>query len=321
MEEHSREDESCEARPYIPATGYGMKKKAISLVGFKTCDEIAACIEAYPEARFELAYNMSEDFLEKAAPLIAGRVVSLHACSPMEPYFPNFGSDDPVVIQESETMLMRSARTALRFGADIMVLHPGYLTDQRVSSNYAGRAELMKGPEFQDYIGRKKGYIARRDILDTEGYRRRFSVMTEHVARVSERLLGMGITLAVENLNPRAGYLYMQPEELESFPPQLRFCLDVGHLWVSHFVFGFEFLPAVERMLGSGRIVSLHLHSNPSDGDILEDSHGDFNAAGFPAAEIIRLAKDLPVNLVLETLQSPVGNMVSLDELLAFCSN
>ncbi|MDY4611169.1 MAG: TIM barrel protein [Sphaerochaetaceae bacterium] len=294
-----------------------MNKKAISLVGFNTRDEIAACIEAYPEARFELAYNMDEGFLEEVAPLIAGRVVSLHACSPLEPYFPNFGSADSEVIEESEAMLMRSARTALRFGADIMVLHPGYLTDRRVSSNYAGRVQLMKGPEFQEYIGRRNGYIARKDILDTTGYHRHFSIMVEHVAKISERLREMGITLAVENLNPRAGYLYMQPDELEMFPPQLRFCLDVGHLWVSHFVFGFEFLPAVERMLGSGRVVSLHLHSNPSDGEVLEDSHDDFHAFGFPAGEIIHLAKDLPVNLVLETLRNPVENAIFLDELLA----
>lgn len=296
-----------------------MKKKAISLVGFKSRDEIASFVSQYPDARFELSYNMSGDFLEEVSPLISGRVISLHACSPLEPFFPNFGSEDPEVISESEAMLMRSAETALRYGADIMVLHSGYLTDQRVSSDYAGRARLMKGPEFQEYIGRQEGYIARGDILDTKGYRRHFSTMVGHVAAVSERLRTMGITLAVENLNPRAGYLFMQPSEISDFPEDIRFCLDVGHLWISRFVFGFDFLPAVEQLLASGRVVSLHLHSNPSDGRILEDSHGDFNAKDFPAEEIVRLAADLPVNLVLETVRNPVENAIFLDGLLASC--
>lgn len=296
-----------------------MKKKAISLVGFKTYDEVAAFISAYPQAQFELAYNMNRDFLEEVAPLISGRVISLHACSPLEPYFPNFGSEDPDVIGESETLLMRSAETALRFGADIMVLHPGYLTDKRVSSDYAGRAMLMKGAEFQQYIGRQKGYIARGDILSLEEYSHRFSIMAEHVAHMSDRLRSMGITLAAENLNPRAGYLFMQPMEMERFPSNVHFCLDVGHLWISHFVFGFDFLSAIQVMLASGRVVSLHLHSNPSNGDILEDTHDDFNAVDFPSEEVIRLAVDHPVNLVLETVQDPVKNALYLDELLDTC--
>ncbi len=296
-----------------------MKHTAISLVGFSSYEQIASYIEAYPDARFELAYNMSPSFLQEVTPLITGRVVSLHACSPLEPWFPNFASEDPDVIETSEQLLMRSADTALRFGAELIVLHPGYLTDALVSSDYQGRKQLMNGPEFAPFIGRREGYIARADILRTEGYRHRFSVMREHVRRVSGRLGEMGIVLAVENLNPRAGYLYMQPEELEMFTPDIRFCLDVGHLWISHFVFGFEFLPAVERMLASGKVASLHLHSNPSDGTVLEDSHSDFFADGFPAQRIVRLAEGLPVNLVLETVGNPVENSRSLDHVLAYC--
>lgn len=289
--------------------------KGISLVGFKTQKEVEEYIHAYPDACFELSYAMSQSFLKEVAPLIKNRVISIHACCPSQPCFPNFGSADPQVIRESEEAVMKSAETALAFGAKVMVLHPGYLTDERVSSRYAERAKLMEGTAFAPFTGRGEGAIARADITSMDEYLKRFEIMRGHIERISERLEKLKITLAVENLNPRAGYLNITSEDFFRFGKNIYFCLDVGHLWVSHFVFGFDFLPAVKRILSTGRVVNMHLHSNASDGTILEDTHDDFYSNSFPAREIIAMASSLPLNLVLETVKNPLENTRFLDSL------
>lgn len=295
-----------------------MREKGISLVGFKTVKEVANFIDSYPDAKFELAYNMSTSFLEEVTPLIKGRVLSLHATCPLEDWFANFASFDDEVIKESFDLLERSALTAKSFGAKIIVLHPGYLTNCLVSSNYEGRKALMNGPEFKPFIGRQEGYIARVDILSTDGYLSHLNAMMPHLDKLTEHLLNdYGITLAVENLNPRAGYLFMQPQEINYFPSNIHFCLDVGHLWMSSHLFGFDFLDAVKSFMESGRVVSVHLHSNGSNGQILEDTHQALFANNFPALEVINILKQYPVNLILETLGHELENAHFLDKLLA----
>lgn len=293
-----------------------MSRKGMSLVGFKTAAEIASYIELCPDARFELSYNMSKCFLDEVEPLVRGRVMSLHACVPSEPCFPNFGSFDPEVLAESRDAVERTARTAVRYGADIIVLHPGYLTDKRVGSRYEERSRLMNGPEFAPYVGRTEGSIARSDLLGMPGYKSRFSHMAEELGEL-QGVLGRryGVRIAVENLNPRAGYLNMSPDELDLLPSCVSLCLDVGHLWISHFVFDFDFLDAVARYVSDKRLVSMHLHSNRSDGTILEDGHNDFLAQGFPSRQIVSMVGGRDVNLVLETVGNPVENTRYLHEI------
>lgn len=290
--------------------------KGISLVGFRTYDEVASYIKNYPNAKFELSYNMKREFLSSIEPLIEGRVLSLHACCPEEAFFPNFGSYNPEVIEYSNTVMQKSLETAKAYGAGIVVLHPGYITDENVSSSYEKRALLMKSEAFKPFIARRDGSIVRSDILSDKEYLKRFRVMNNHVARLSSAFERAGIALAVENLNPRAGYLFYSPYEIENFSPNVSFCLDVGHLYISHYVFGFDFLEAIDYMLSTGRVISMHLHSNKSDGNILEDSHSDFFATGFPSSDIIRIASEYSVNLILETVFNPLENSLYLDSLI-----
>ncbi len=293
-----------------------MMKKGISLVGFRTYDEVSSYIKAYPNARFELSYNMKREFLSSIAPLIEGRVLSLHACCPEEAFFPNYGSYNPSVIEYSNNVMQKSLETAKAYGADIVVLHPGYITDENVSSCYRERALLMRSNAFKPFIAREEGSIVRNDILSDEEYVMRFRKMNDHVTELSSLFERAGVALAVENLNPRAGYLFYSPYEIANFSPNVRFCLDVGHLYISHYVFGFDFLKAIDYMLSTGRVLSMHLHSNRSDGKILEDSHSDFFASGFPSTDIIRIASGYDVNLILETISNPLENSFFLDSII-----
>ncbi len=291
-------------------------RKGISLVGFRSADEVRAYLDACPDALFELSYNMDSAFLEALDPMIRGRVISLHACVPQTACFPNFGSSDPDVIMESSRDLRRTAECALRYGADIIVLHPGYSTDSRVSSLYSERKRLLDAPDFREFEGRTEGHIASPDLLGNKRYRKHFSAMCRNIYEEAEFLKGYGIRLALENLNPRAGYLNMHPQEMMDLPDNSYSCLDIGHLWISHFVFGFDFLEAVRYQIASSRVITMHLHSNPSDGVILEDTHDSLGKGGLPIADVLSIARGKDINLVLETVHDPIWNTELLEDMI-----
>jgi len=293
--------------------------QAISLVGFPNAASVKAFIDAWPYARFELAYNMSESFLKEVTPILAGRVVSVHSCCPLESFFPNFASYDAEIIEKSHTMLRRSVSTSLEFGVPNVVLHPGYATDCLIPSEVHERMALLEAGIFKDYVGRAEGSIARSDYTVMSAYRKRFESMQKELAQLGRSFSGKGLHLAVENLNPRAGYMCMTAEEMIEIAsiPDVYLCLDVGHLWISHLVFGFSFPAAIERIMATGKVVSCHLHSNASgQNGVLEDSHDDFDANGFPCKMIIDCIKESGANMVLETLNHPVYNAQVLFHLL-----
>jgi len=295
-------------------------QQAISLVGFADTASVKAFIEAWPQAKFELAYNMGKDFLDDVSPFLADRVVSVHSCCPVEPFFPNFASSDLSILKESHAMLARSAATAIAFGAQNVVLHPGYVTDQLVPSDVHQRMALLRTGIFKDFTGGAAGTICRDDYPLMPAYRRRFGMMKRELAELGSAFARKQLCLAVENLNPRAGYVCMTDEEMVEIAaiPDVFLCLDVGHLWISHLVFGFPFLEAIRRILSTGKVVSCHLHSNPSQPNgMMEDSHEDFDANGFPCRMIVDVVRMTGANMVLETLKHPLHNVQVLSQLVA----
>ena len=295
-----------------------MDKRAISLVGFKSRQSVEDYIKAFPRARFELAYNMSSAFLSSLEPLLAGRVVSLHACCPLVRCFPNFASSSPVVLKESFDAMDESLESAKRFHAELMVLHPGYATDSALPSDAAKRTAVLQGPDFQRFVGREEGSICTPDYIRSREYRHHFALMKENLAVLAPRMEHKGVRLAIENLNPRAGYLCLHPDEFAELAsmPSLYFCLDVGHLWISHFVLGFDFFAALAKMMATGRVLSCHLHSNPSDGTVLRDAHEPFEANGFPFERVLSCLLPYHPNLVLEQISGDyVHSSCLLEEL------
>jgi len=297
-----------------------MREQAISLVGFQDVASVEAFIRQWPSAKFELAYTMSPAFLQAAAPLLSERVVSVHSCCPSEPDFPNFASMDASILRQSHAMLSRSAVTASLFGAENVILHPGYATDRLIPSEVKRRMSVLETGVFDRFVGRKEGSICRSDYTDMDEYRRRFQTMKAELGRLGEQFSKKGLRLLVENLNPRAGYMCMTVRDMLEIAsvPEVYLCLDVGHLWVSHFVFGFSFPDAIDQILSTGKVVSCHLHANPSSQDgVLKDSHEDFDAYGFPCSMIVGKLRWHETNMVLETLGNPLHNVRLLDGLVS----
>jgi len=294
---------------------------AISLVGMRTREEVAAYLsEVGEEARFELSYKMSAAFLDEIEPLVRGKVLSAHACCPSTKFFPNFGSGNPAVIEQSFRDMRSTLDTVLRFGASIIVLHPGYVTDSAMSSDYKIRSLLLGQSEFKADVRFAEGSICGSDYNRTDNYQRFAGRAKKHLVELAAIYSEKGIRLAAENLNPRVGYLFHTPQEmaeLAGLHPNLHLCLDVGHLRISSFAYGFDFLEGVRTIVGTGKVATCHLHSNSSSPARFRDDHHSIDKNGFPLEAVLEILAGSGANLVLETVEEPIRNIRLLKELLA----
>ncbi len=296
----------------------------ISLVGFKTTAEVASYLEQVSDARFELSYKMDRTFLDEVTPLIEGRVVSAHACCPAQPIFPNFASYDPAVLQESFEAVEHTATTCKAYGATIMVLHPGYVTDSAIPAANKERQHLLDDPSFEPYIWVRDGAICRADYPDSAVYRRHAVQATRQLVQVAALVASYGVRLAVENLNPRVAYLFQKPEEMVALTDScddIFLCLDVGHLYIASAVYGFDYFEGLKSILATGRVINCHLHANTTDKGQgrYRDDHHTIDRHGFPIEETLSLVLQYKTNLVLETVEDPVYNSRRLIALLEVC--
>ena len=293
---------------------------AISLVGMRRGKEVADYLsQAGDEARFELSYKMSAAFLDEIEPLVEGKVLSAHACCPSTEFFPNLGSGDPAVIEQSFKDMRTTLDTALRFGASVVVIHPGYVTDSAMSSDYRLRSALLSRPEFKAEVRFAEGSICGPGYNRSENYLRFASRAKGHLAELAALYAGHGVRLAAENLNPRVGYLFHSPEEmveLSLLHPNLYLCLDLGHLRISSFAYGFDFLEGVRTIAATGKVATCHLHSNSSSPLRFRDDHHSIDKNEFPIEAVLEILADSEANLVLETVEEPLRNSLVLRKLL-----
>lgn len=284
-------------------------KQVVSLVGFGSVQEIAEHSKKYPTMLYELSYKMDREFLKTVTPFIKGRVASVHACCPSLPIFPNFGSHDPKVLQESYAAVEESLQTAQQYGANVMVLHPGYACDQPIPAANEERTRLLDGPMFKPFIGQQKGSICKSDYCTQPVYQHHVKQAIEQLKDVGTLAKSYGVRLAVENLNPRVGYLFQTPEEmitLANISQDIYLCLDVGHLWISSAVYGFPYLESLEKIIKTQKVVNCHLHSNTTDVEksMFSDDHHSVDRHGFPIREVLQILTNSEANLVLETVEA-----------------
>lgn len=290
-----------------------MNTLVMSLVGFRSTDEISAYQAEFPDMRYELSYKMSSPLLEAVLPLLSGKIESVHACCPSLPIFPNLGSYDPEVLKASHEALEETFKTAKRAGASIVVLHPGYVCDALIPSANADRKRLLDGPDFKRFVAVEDGAICDKRYPNESLYRHHAHKAIEQLSIAAKRADSYGLKLAAENLNPRVGYLFQTPEEMTALShiENLFLCLDVGHLWISSFVYDFPYLESVNKILGTGRVVNCHIHSNSTNGKALRfrDDHHTIDKYGFPLSEVLELlSASSDANLVLETIEESEYN-------------
>ena len=287
--------------------------KGISLIGINKREEAESLLSLFPDISFELSYAMSGSFLEEVRDVCRGRTASVHSLCPRRAFFPNFASSDESVLSWSFSEMLRDAETAAAFGASILVLHPGYIIPSLVPSDKEERMKVMGGDALKDYIAIDKGSICTASYIHEARYREAFERMIPRLEELSRLLREKGLTLAVENLNPRAGYMLVHPDEMVELSERtsLSFALDIGHLYVSAERFSFDFLSSLERILSTGRVVTTHLHSNPSDRHegIFSDSHQSLDRFTMPWKDALGMIEESGANMILETVEDPVHNL------------
>jgi len=267
------------------------------------------------EPPVELAYTMDGGFLRDVR-FLAGRVLSVHAPCPSAEYLPNLGSRDAGVTAEGIETIRRSAATAASFGARAVVLHPGYVTDERVPTDSsrrlsglaAARGEADLDPRFPG------GTVCRPQYCSTAAYGEHLRRAIDLLAQAVRACGAEGPLLAVENLNPRIRYLFQLPSEMveaAAAVPDLRFCVDVGHLWISSLLHGFAFLPGLREILATGRVVTAHIHDNSSvlgDAPRLADDHGAVGTGRVPIRAAVEAMAEAGVpSLVIESTGAPLA--------------
>lgn len=286
-------------------------KKGISLVGLHDSKAIEDVIQAFPDVYFELSYSIDGTFLDEIQPLVKGRVASIHSLCPRRDFFPNFACNDEHVLRWSENEMMKDIQTACRFGASIVVLHPGYIIPSLIPSETSERINLLK--TVRKFIAIEEGAVCRSDYIRTPEYQAAFDIMVPNLVRLSRIFSASGLRLAIENLNPRAGYMLLHPDEIIYLAEStdLFFTLDIGHLWVSSELFGFDFIDAVKRIMATNRVLTTHLHSNPSDKrkSLFVDTHQSLDSFGMPYAECLEIIKTKGANMILETKECPLHNL------------
>lgn len=305
----------------------------VSLVAFSSVAEIRRFVTEVRrrhggEARFELSYTTSPRMLEELEPL-RGSVLSAHAPCPPAELFPNLGSRDPAVVGESLQTIRRSAETAAGFGADTLVLHPGYTTDAGVFSDSRRRLASLVAlaatgdPEDERWLWLPQGTVCRRGYCASPHYRVHLEAATGNLRRAAALCAAQGVRLAAENLNPRLTYLFQLPDELVELTaavPDIALCVDLGHLWISCLVHGFGFREGLQRILDTGRVVTVHVHDNSSTlgpPPVLGDDHAMIDSGRVPIRDALPLLAAAGVRrLVIESAESPLDNYGRLLQLL-----
>ncbi len=285
---------------------------------------------------FELSYEWRLDSPDQA-PGMRGAVVSVHAPCPRTANFPNLGSRDPSVLRAGFEDIRRSAETAAAFGAGFVVLHPGYALDVAVPIDASRRLAALArhAGDAARYIWSPGGRICTPGYCQTSEYRLRREQAIVNLAEAVRICGHEGVELAVENLNPRITYLFQLPAELTGVVhdlPQIRLCVDLGHLWISSLVHGFDFVSGLRDMLATGRVVSAHVHDNasqlgtrvaehvvdaPPDGSRFGDDHLELGRGVIPIAAAVRQLKRVGVGfLVVETVDPPLESARHLARML-----
>lgn len=285
-----------------------MNKKGISLVGIKDIDTIKRIRESYPDCYFELSYLSTPSELKEILPIVKYRVASIHLLAPVKDYFPNLASFSSY--EWSEKAILENAELAKEIGAENLVLHPGYLVDGLVSRDYQTRLTQLKNLNMEEYMLQKEESVAAPSYIKSERYKKAFKIMVENALKLNKKINNLGLNLTLENLNPRVGYMNLLPEEsiyLASLGLDL--CIDVGHLFINSIIFGFDCLSQTKLLLDTGRVKTMHLHSNPSHVGYYKDSHLSFDKYMPYYKEIISYASSKGANLILESIEEPERNV------------
>lgn len=289
-----------------------------SLVSFKNVSEIKQFMNNLNDTIrsricFELSYEMDRSFIESVG-FLKGKVHSAHAPCPYGKYLPNFGSSDKDVISSAIDSIKETIDILKQFGGNVLVLHAGYTIDGFVPTDFKARKKLTLEQSTS-------GEYCDNSYPISDLYKRHLDITIRNLKEASKLCRDAGITLAVENLNPRPTYLFQVVNDffkLISEVDDIGICIDIGHLWISSQVYGYNYLDALTTLLNTGRVVSTHIHDNNSNINIkgsITDSHSPIGNGCIPIKTSVQRILELSsAPLICEAKQYPLYNINMLHE-------
>ena len=291
-------------------------KISVSSVAFRNTSEILSFLESNPDVYLEFGVNLESHDVDA---LIKEKVksFSLHIPSPNSGYFPNFAAFSSKIMEESYSILDRSIKTAIATGAKIMVLHAGYADEILLPSLFEEREPYLEQQveSLQKYVLLREGAINNKFYVNSALYNKYLKKVIKALKDVNKYLRERGIVLAVENLNPRILYLFQRPNDfaiLVREVPGVHICLDVGHLWISSQINGFNFYEGLEEILSTVRVITCHLHNNRSDRNLgfYADEHGHLRDGKIDMAKILALLGRFKLpNITIEVKGNPAEDV------------
>ena len=289
----------------------------LSLVGVKTISELERIANTFPECSFELSYYSTPEFLENALPLLSGRIVSVHSLTPKREFFPNLGWQGAMSWSEREILF--DAGFSADLGAKRLVLHPGYAIESLLYTDAKKRMKQVATCAFERFCLPGHPTIAGIEYLKSPDYKKAFDIMAENAKVVSAKVQSFGLSLCLENLPSRPGYLLIHPDEMVALAKEgLKMCLDIGHLQLSGAALGFDFVRQSLRVLESGGVETMHVHSNPSQKGLYEDTHENPLRYNNRLKKIVDCAKANGVELISEVTDDPYDSVAVLTSMYGF---
>jgi sugar phosphate isomerase/epimerase len=262
-----------------------MAKLAVSSVGFKNVEDM---VSFHTETRvaLELGVNLCEEDLE-VLHQSGVQVLSVHVPCPKRTSLPNFASRDDSIVAASRDIFLESCQTALKFGCEIVVLHPGYCMDDLMPTESGERERSL-----QRVVGSANVVVDRAYVLNKE-YKLRFATMLGNIRGLVEDIRTVDVKLACENLNPKHFYMVQTSEEIRALASMdgVNLCLDLGHLWISSLVHGFDYCKAVEEVLMTGKVVEIHASNNNSAIGRYQDSHDHLYNGAIDYQEVVEILR------------------------------
>jgi sugar phosphate isomerase/epimerase len=153
----------------------------------------------------------------------------------------------------------KTAAYAEKYKVKRVVSHVFYMTDKSVPREIIQRPNRRLAERFFPEKYLIKGSVISSDYVGLEEHRRRLQIVRQNIDRI--RKLSPEIELIIENDFPSMGAGMLLAEHLLNVEAPI--CLDIGHLWVAAHVLERNFIEELDRILGSGNVVMVHLHVNP----------------------------------------------------------
>lgn len=280
---------------------------------FEECMKVAAAHD------FEFGIQLHNSASEKEIAICAGFGVPLSAHAPLLAEFNiNLGKSD-ISVEMAE--LAHTAALMRRYGITEAVFHGFRMCDLPTPAfNRNKPYELAMSVGFRPDLAARPDSKLNRNFIGEPEFIERTEILKNNLTLLRQNY--PDLTFCIENDFPSHGSANL----LASGAIQLQhpLCLDAGHLWITCYLLGNDFLQETAAFANSGRLKMVHLHASPFTNatpfENWRDGHLPLqtdNAMNLP--DFVRICRDAGVELFV--LEIPSGTADDIHDFAVMWEN